>query len=195
MGTTLTSCVLIVLAREVLLIWLTLIAFSGLARARRKKFRLLLTCAITFSSFIRVMLEELSWKEIPLSRSWPRDIKLKSYSIASATFCKLIVPFLRGIDTVTTCSVRMSWPIAITKSMHIGCKSLNKDLLLHRYREAQESRYHVSEAFCISFDDFATIITFATGPGVNGSGFELLSATTWCALFWHLVSGLLLLLF
>lgn len=102
---------------------------------------------------------------------------------------------MSGIDTVSTCSVRITWPAAIAKSMHIGRRSLNRLLLLQRRREAHESKYHVPDALSIDGMDLATIIAFATGPGVNGSESELLSwAMAWWALFGRLAGVAVLLL-
>lgn len=58
--------------------------------------------------------------------------------------------------------------MAIIKSMQISHKSLNKDLLLYKYREIQELRYHIPYIFSISGNkDLATIIAFAIGPDIN----------------------------
>lgn len=62
------------------------------------------------------------------------------------------------------------------KLMHIGRRSLNNFMLLHRCRDAQESMYHLLQGFSIGVDSF-TIMAFATGPGVNGSGLE--SSSYW----------------
>lgn len=54
------------------------------------------------------------------------------------------------------------------KSMQISHKSLNKDLLLHKYQEIQELRYHIPYIFSISGNkDLATIIAFVIGSDVN----------------------------
>ena len=193
--TAITWRIRLLLTECVSMVWLTLVAFPSVARSRTIRLRLLLACAITFPSFIKVILEGLSWKEIPFFRSWPRNIRLELHSVAIAIFCKSIVPFLRSINTVLTCSVYITWPATVTKLMHIGRRSLNKDLSLHRCREAQELRYHIPHVFSTSGnEDSATIIAFATGPGVNGSEeSESSSITTWCALFEYLAGSALLL--
>lgn len=108
--------------------------------------------------------------------------------VAFAPLCNSILPVVRGIDTVPTCSVRMTWPAAVTKSIHIRRRSLKSFLSLQRCREAHESRYQVSDAFSIGGKfDSVTIIAFATGPGVNGSESESSSrATAWWTLLGRL---------
>ena len=111
---------------------------------------------------------------IPVSLNWPREIKFESHLLANATFCRSIYPVLRGMDTVPTCSICMILPATVTKSMHIGRKSLKSFLLLQKCCEAYESKYQVPRVFSITGNSII-IITFATSPGVNGLESDLSS--------------------
>ncbi len=99
--------------------------------------------------------------------------------------------------------VCMIWPAAVTKSILLGWVLRKSSQLLHKWRDAHESRNQVSEVFYR--DSFAMLYSlamqaFLTGPGAKGSGSESSSySAAWCARFWlfdrPLCRGLFTLLF
>lgn len=125
---------------------------------------------MTLPSLINVIAVGLSWYVIPLSRSWPNDIRFESQSGARATLWSSIdVPPFKGIETVPISSLQMSCPAAAIKSMLLARVLLKRRRSLHRCRDAHESRNQVAlMGFCNSF----TMNAVPSWPGVKGSGSE-----------------------
>lgn len=149
---------------------ITAMAFPGAARSSTKRFRSLLACATTLPSFINVIMLRLLWYIIPLSHSWPNEMRFKSHWGANATlWSSIVVPPASGIATVPILLVLMICPAAVIKSMLFAWVFLNKLRLLHKCRDAQESR---NQVLAIDFckDSSLAMHAFPTGPGVNGLG-------------------------
>lgn len=108
-----------------------------------------------------------------LSFSWSKKIKFELHLLANTTFWRLVWLILKGIETVLTCFVYITWPAAITKSMLIGCRFLNNVLALHRCCEAYKLSYYILIAFSINGDS-VTIMALAIGRKVKGSSSESL---------------------
>lgn len=111
----------------------------------------------------------LLWKNILFSYSWPKNIWLKLYLIASTIFYKVILLLLSSINIVSHYSVSMTEFATITKLIRMDSRSLNNVLTLEKCRKTYKSRYYVLD---INFDDNAdltTIIILATSLEVNSS--------------------------
>ena len=164
------------------------------ASLRTNKFRSRFACVITFPSLINVIIVRSSWNNIPLLRSWPRKMRFKSHSSALATLWSLIVlPSDSGMATVPILFVCMTWPATVTKSILLAWVLQKSLQLLHNWRDAHESRNHMSVSTFFSCCFFA-IQAFLTGPGANGSTSSESSAfsAAWCAR-WGVYDPLLLL--
>ncbi len=126
--------------------WMIIVAmaFPEWARSSVKKFRVVFAWAITLLCCIRVIAIGLSWYMIPVSRSWPSEIRFKSHPGASATFFNsMLFPSANGINTLPISSVRMTCLAAVTKSMLLALRLLNRLRSLQRWRDAHESRNQV----------------------------------------------------
>lgn len=111
---------------SMLMILIVAMALSGCASSRVKRFRSFLAWAMTFPFLINVIAVRSSRNLISVSWSWPKEIRFESYSGAKATFCKLILLlFVNGIDIIPISSVRMTYPIAVIKSMLLVLRLLN----------------------------------------------------------------------
>lgn len=87
---------------------------------------------------------------IPFSWSCSSKIMFKSQFGPRATLWNLIVtPLDKGINIMSTSSVQMTWPTAMTKSIFLTRMLLKSWRLLHRCQDVYESRYkEVLFTFC-----------------------------------------------
>lgn len=114
---------------------------SGFYKFQCKKFRFILTWAMTLLFFINIITIELSWYVIPVSLSWPKENKFESHSRARATFYSLIFPLsASGMDTEPFSSVQISCLATVTKLILLALVLVNRLRSLQRGRKVYESR-------------------------------------------------------
>lgn len=138
-----------------------------MAESRVNRLWLLLAWAIIYPPPTKVTVVGLSWNVIPLSRSCPNEIRFESQSGARATlWSSIVVPPANGMDTVPISSVRMTWPAAVTKSILLARVLLKRRQLLHKWRDAHESRNQGEFGCDVFFNPCSlTMKAVPTGPG------------------------------
>ena len=117
---------------------------------------------------------------IPLSQSWPNEIRFESQFGARATLrSSIVAPPDSSVETLLISSVRITLPAAVTKSIFLTSVLLKSRRSLHKCRDSHESKNQKVLGLCRSRCSL-TMNAVPTGPGVKSLGSE----SSWFSTAW-----------